>query len=351
MAVAGLVMPLMAVAVMTSCVPTARIVRESSAPRPPDWAGHPPPEGDGRLYFVGLNSGAESLESGQRSAIDDALTKVSGYIGVDIEARSSSYMDEVRQHITEQIRSRTSAKVHGCSIVDWYYEKLTRIGDSAALSKYDVYVLVAYDKNAAAAERRRQAAQNGSLAHSALKLFSQARSATSRGRPWEAARLYAQADGILRTLSEPANFEREEFKDTTELASAVADRARETSEVLHSFVYRVDLSGPPKAAQAFRAALTSVLSKGGYSETENSAALVLRGEVALAPGAILMNSNVYSALGRISVVRAEDQYSLATVEVEAKGLQRDPLQAAVNAADDGGSESGQDLLKALSEIR
>ncbi len=331
-----------------SCATPARITRESSAPVRPAWIAHPP-QGAQEVYFIGLCSGAESLEAGQRTAIDDALAQVSRFIGVKIEVASSSYLDEVRQDITSQIRSHSAAKMRGYSTADWYYEKITRIDKSFSLTKYDVYVLLRYDRGTAEAERRRQAAENSSEASIALKRFEQAQAAAERGQIWRAARLYAQTRKILGGLDASLPLPANAFKNTAELAAAAEDRSLRNLELLHRYAYRVEISAPPGASQAFRAAFMAALSQGGYSTADASPAFIISGRVSLIRGGIALNNQVYSAQGQVSAIRAEDHYEAANIEVMAKGLHRDPLQASINAAEEAGRQSGQDLMTALSE--
>ena len=321
---------------LCACAAPARIVREGSAARKPDWIAHPPQDGE-TAHFVGLSSAAETLEAGQRAAISDALAQAARFIGSAIEAKSSSYLDDVRQDIAQQIQLHAAAKLRGCAMVDWYYERITRVDASFSLTKYDVYVLIRYDRKEADDERRRQARQGQDAEALALRRFDDARAASSRGQNWRAAELYAQAGALLRGVD-----------GAVALSAAVKEAAARVRAALHAYTYDVDVSGPPQAARAFRDGLIGALSKKGYALDERSAALRLGGEVALAKRRALLGQQIYSAEGRIAARRAEGGPAVATVAVQAKGLHADPVSAAVNAAQDAGAQAGEGMGAALS---
>lgn len=350
MSLGRLALALGLVSSLCSCAAAPRVVKESSSARRPDWIARPPQDVQ-QVYFVGLCSGADSLEAGQQAAVQDALSKISHFIGSAVETRSSSYLDEVRQNITQQINSRSAAKVQGYALLDWYYEKLTRVDPAFSLTKYDVYALVRYDRNEAEKERQRQSLKRQSAASLALRRYDAAQTASARGQTWRAAALYTQAASLLRGIDEPMALQGTRYSSTVDLSAAVKEGFDRASAAMRLYVYDVKVAGPPEAAQAFRASLVGALSKGGYALSDRSATLRMCGDISLIKGQVLLDNQVYSVQGQISASQAGSGDAVASVEVQAKGLHANPLDAALNAARDAAAQGGAELSAALSSAR
>ena len=159
-----------------------------------------------------------------------------------------------------------------------------------------------------------------------------------------AAALYAQAASLLRGIDEPD-------PSIAGLGAAVKEGFDRASAASRLYAYDVKVSGPPEAARAFRASLVGALSKGGYALSGQSATIRMRGDISLIKGQILLDNQVYSAQGQISASQADSGDAVVSVEVQAKGLHANPLDAAVNAARDAAAQGGADLSAALSSAR
>lgn len=131
----------------------------------PKWVTKIPSDRE-YLYFVGINTGAQSLEDGKRSAVKQAIAELTEQFEIRSNTRFMERKTELETKVLDEIGSYSeNVRIKGTILKDWHFEK-TRDG------KYDVYVLIQYPKAELEREKTRlqnEAAEKVSLVRKALK--------------------------------------------------------------------------------------------------------------------------------------------------------------------------------------
>lgn len=333
-----------------SCGSPGKIIRQASSPVRPEWVDHPRQDPE-KVFFVGICSGAETLEAGQESAAKDAASKIAQYIGSEVRVESRDLNSQVEQTIVRQITARSSVKLSGFRAEELYYEKISRVEKRFSLDRYDVYVLASYSRKAAQEERSRLEKKDHDSALRALKRYRAAGRSIARRDYWPAVqnclgvlRLIGDLRGEVRT-GDPV------ITDVSVLREHVQERLAQARSGWRRFKPEFEfksVAGNPGGS--FQSSLLGALSKRGFLSDHQAPSLSLSGHVAIVRGEDLAGSSVYSAEGSLSFVRLSDRKTMATVAVQGKGLHDDPSLAALNAASDAGQTAGEELAAALEKL-
>jgi len=123
----------------------------AAAQRIPKWVTKPPQNNESYLYFVGVRSGAATVEEGQRDAIANAVVKLVDYFGIEARRKFEQVRTELTTKITDEFR-HASSRVHLSStyIEDWIFRRSDHDG------MYEVFVLLRYPRDEFEKEKARQ---------------------------------------------------------------------------------------------------------------------------------------------------------------------------------------------------
>lgn len=332
-----------------SCGAPPRIIRQASAPLRPEWINHPPEEKN-KVFFIGICSGADSLESGQDAAAKNAASKIAQYIDSEIQSEYHEHTTEIEQSLMRQISAHSSAQLSEFHTVDWYYEKITRLDKNFSLEKYDVYVLTSYSHEAAQQERDRQEKEKKAKVLSAVERYRETEKAIDQHNYWLAIRTYKK---IIRQVADiNGSFATHDalIGDVFSLRSLTQEKLKEAVTGWRRFNLSLNFIGSPDTEATFRSALLGALSDKGFLIEERAPSLQLSGNVVMVRGGMVLGSRVYSTQGNMSFARLSDRKIIATVTVQGKGLHQEPPQAALNAASEAGKSTGEELAKALEKF-
>jgi len=332
--------------ILPSCAPKPQLIRESSSKIKPVWI-EKPPQPQEFLYFVGLCSSCDSLQAAQESAIKDALSKISQFVGVQVRSLFQEETTELEKHLSRQLRSKSESNLLGVQLVDWYFEKTTRLDRNFSLEKYDVYVLTSYSKGSAWEERERQLKNKKSQSLSALELYGRGKRASLEGKVWLGIRMLKQASKILESVGEDVEFFEGQIKDTNELKSLLQNEIQKTMELLKGFTLSVKVSGLENGALAFNSSFMGALSPFGYVLQKENPSLEIVGEIYLMKGGLVLSNRVYTAEGNVSVQKKGDGKTIASAHVNAKGFHRELNQSALNALEEAGKSAAEALKDQL----
>lgn len=335
-------------AALVACAPTAKVVRTASAASRPEWILKPPQDAQ-TAYFVGICSGAGSISEGQQVAVKDALSKITEFIGVAVEAKYKEHTTEIEQALSQRIETRSSAAIFGFTLADSYIETMTRYDGNSVLTKHDIYVLVSYRRDAAKEERVRQAHEDKTTGHVALDLYIAATTQETRGDMNGAVRAYSEAIRLLDELREPIAFAGDGVGSSQRLEILAHDGLRRAQTALRRVKIDVVFNGPEDAGRTFRSAFLEALSAKGYSPSKGAPTLGIAGRVALLRGERSLGKIVYSAQGIISVIDMHTRQGVASLEVFSRGFHNDPAQAEINAAQAAGEDAGAELADKLTQ--
>ncbi len=115
----------------------------------PYWITKPQLPDDKYVYFVGIKTGAKSLESGRQKAIKDAVRQIVEYIGVRVSVKLVSQKSSLVTKLADEIKLYASADVRGTIIKEMYYEQNRKD------KSYGVYILARYLKDEIEREKKR----------------------------------------------------------------------------------------------------------------------------------------------------------------------------------------------------
>lgn len=101
------------------------------------------------LYFVGIKTGAPTLEEGKRSAVKAAIAELVEYFEVNLQSKYLESTTTLETRILLEIEAVSkSVSIKEAGLKDWQFEKTDK-------GVFDVYVLIQYPRAAFEAEKRR----------------------------------------------------------------------------------------------------------------------------------------------------------------------------------------------------
>ncbi len=115
----------------------------------PYWLKKPPLPDKDYIYFVGIKTGAKSIESGRERATRDAINQIVEYMGIKVSTRFVSKKTKLTTKLIDKISSYSKANIKEALIKEMYYEK-NKDGKT-----YNVYLLIRYPKKEIEEEKRR----------------------------------------------------------------------------------------------------------------------------------------------------------------------------------------------------
>lgn len=254
---------------------------------------------------------------------------------------------ELEKHLSRQLRSRSESNLFGVQLVDWYFEKVTRLDKNFSLEKYDVYVLTSYSKGSAFEERDRQMKMKKSQSLSALELYGRGKKSCSDGKVWLGIKMFKQASKILEELGGGVEFFEGSIQDTNELGSLLQNEIQKTMELLRGYSLSVQVAGAENGALAFNSSFMGALSPSGYVLQKENPSLNIVGEIRLMKGGLVLGNRVYTAQGNVSVEKKGDGKTIASAHVNAKGFHRELNQSALNALEEAGKNAAETLIEQL----
>ena len=329
-----------------SCTPAARIVREASSPTKPGWLEKPMQESE-KLYFVGIDSTADTLEEGQQGAYKDALDKISSYLGIRIESSFSSYISEEERDINQEISSKSSSLVKGAKVEDSYYEKLVRTENNLRTENYDVYVLVSFSKREALKESNRQKKEKKDKVKIAYDSLLKGMAKEKRQSYYDARKFYTQGLKLIADIEDIVGLENGAIKSSKELELKLETALEDINIKLSQVALSVKVKGSSKAKQLFNSSLAAGLYDKGFTVTNKTAAIKIVGNVSVSKGGFVMDNHFYYANGSVSAKRGSDGHVLAVYPLKVKGFHRSPDQAAMKALENAGGEAGNALAEMI----
>lgn len=291
----------------------------------------------------------KDMESGREAALKDAFSKVAGFLGSNVQSVFTEHSTELEQRISQQISSKSNASIRGAEAVDWYYEKVTRVDEKFRMEKYDVYVLMSFQKGEVDQELQRQQKEKSEKIATAYTLYNRGKDAEKRKTYIDAGRFFREALMILEALDEIVVMENSEIKNSAELTQLVKTQLHVVISSARQLAVSIHVKGLEEKGQAFQSSLVSSLSEQGFTVTRNNPAIDIRGEVSVSESSVVMNNRVFYAEGNVSAKRVSDGQVIAVVPVKAKGFHRNPDPAALNALTEGGLEAGKELANMLLE--
>lgn len=331
-----------------SCSTPAQIIREGSSTVKPGWITHPPQQEDS-LYFVGISTGAETLEQGQEAATKNAVAKIAGFLSTRVQSTFEEQTTEIEQNLKQQITAKSTASVLGAHLVDSYHEKLVRIDKKFRLEKYDVYVLINFPKGQIEKELARQQDEKTQKVKTAYAFY-------LKGKDKEKERSYADAKGFYKQALDTQNdledvvvLDQGGIKNSNELSLLVKAGLQNTVSQMRRLALSVNVDGLEKADQAFRSNFAASLERHGFNMAQEDPTIEILGEVSVSKSGFVMNNFVYYAEGSLSAVRKSDRKVIATIPFKTKGFHQSKEQAALNAISEAGTEAGENVAKILLE--
>ena len=137
-------------AIFSFCISISLFFAVSAAAKvKPGWITKPPPPNEKYVYFVGINTSAESIESGKSGAVEDIAKQIVEYIGMKISTKIILQKTELITLLADESRSYSKADIRGAVIEEMYYEK------DKKEKRYEVYVLTRYLKKEIEKEKER----------------------------------------------------------------------------------------------------------------------------------------------------------------------------------------------------
>lgn len=331
---------------LLACSAPTTLVRESSAPVKPAWI-EKPPQGGETLYFVGIRSYADTLEDGQTAAINDAMSKISGFLGIRIESMISDEVTEVTQDFRQQIKSKTKSNIKGASIVDSYYEKVTRIDGDYKIEKYDVFVLVSFSKQEAEREVRRQQTEKENKIRLAYEYYQKGIVNEKAEKYYQAREYFSQALSAANEVDDSIAVDGGDIQNSEDLKHGIQLHLADVSSQLLKVTITLKTNG--SQSQIFESNFSAQLSKSGFIVTGQRAAYKITGNVSLSDGGYVLNNHVSYAEGRVTARRTSDGQVVAVYPFRVKGFHRTKEQSAIDALKEAGTDAGSNLSALLLE--
>lgn len=324
---------------LLGCGTSAKLVRESSAPVRPSWTSTPPPDSREYRYFVGIQTGASTLEEGKDSAVKDASSEIAEFLRIRIRSEYKERTTQDNQDIEQKISALSAAVVSGAKIIDVYYEKTTRSDSSIRAERYDVYVLVGYPKGEVSKEIDRQENERRKLAEKSLNWYRKGMGEEREKRFLDARESFQRSIAVIDSMDEGAPLEGD-FADTGDLRLAAKRKSDEMLRRSRRIAIRCNVQGGAEASQQFAGGFIGTIGQNRFEIGNEDPFYEILGNVQVTEGGIVMGNQVVYAKGSLEVRKIADGRTLSVIPISAKGFHRKRDIASLNAVKEAGSQAG-----------
>ncbi len=328
------------------CGSQSQFLKETSAPVPPSWIAASPADSNDLRYFVGIRTGASTLEEGKDSAVKDASGRIAGFLKSRVSSQFEETTTQLEQNLKQQLSARSNAEVRGARVIDWYYEKVSRVDRAFRVDRYDVYVLVSYPKVEVGREMERQAGEKRAIAGKAHGWYRKGMREEETRRYTEARESYLQVINELDALDEVMLLEGG-FVDTAGLLRAAKAKAADLTRRSRRLAIRYTVRGNEESYRQFNAGFSGAVVSRKIEVGDDDPAYEVTGEVSIREGGVVMGNYVAYASGSLELRRVADGRIVSVVPLQAKGFHRQRGMAALNALKEGGSQAGESVAKAI----
>ena len=326
----------------------AQILKETSAPVKPSWITTAPQDSDKFRYFVGIRTGASTLEEGKDSAYKNALDKIASFLKIRVSSEFEETTTLAEQNVKQKIVAVSSALVSAARLDALYYEKTSRVDRDFRAERYDVYVLVAYPKEEVSRELERQSSDRRSIAQRALEWY-------RKGIKEEKAKKYPEArESYTRVLNELNALDEvtpvgEGFVDSSGLLIAAKGKVADLTRRSRRLAIRCQVRRNEESQRQFVASLTAAIVAEKLDVGNDDPTFEITGEVSITEGGYVMGNHVAYATGFLEIRRASDRRVLSVVPIDVKGFHRIRDTAIKNALKEGGEQAGESVVKVILE--
>ena len=331
------------------------VIKTTSSPQQPSWVLKSAPHGGGDVYFVGAQSGADSLDDGKQAALSKARGQAAEYLGVQITAiqdiMESSNVAE--NHNRDSVKAHAAALIKGAAIEDVYYEKLSRQAGAQSLDRYDVWVLTKLSRADLDAEKARQASEARISLVNAIAWLREGKELESQGALVQALGKYRKAQETSSGVVAATDTGDGQLPNAGRLQQALHDAAA----ALQGKVRRVVIVGSRAAAGALAEALaahgfTTRLSGGDetaglQSARSDGTPWVIVAEEHRTPGGQFQAQVAAQVALDVRALESKSGAVVASLQKQAKEFRRTQEAAGDAAAHQAGLEAGRDLAGQL----
>jgi len=335
------------IVILFNCGTPPQIIYEASSPERPGWIDQPP-KGDEILYFVGICTGARSLEEGRETAAKDALKQIAHYIRSDIKSEFYEYLSTIEQKIMINIKNKSSATVQGATVVDSYYRKMTRIERNFILDKYNCYVLISFSKDQAIREIERQKKERKETVERAYQYYMEGITLETQRQYYQSYKFYQLAQDALKSVNEVVLIEKGEIQNSEQLLLLIQNRLQDLIKKIHSVSIKINSESSEKGIVRFKSSFRSTLTKEGFVVSTDPFFLI-DGIVYLIPSGVVMNNFVYYAEGSVSAKRKDTNMVITTFPFKVKSFHRSMEKSVLNAFHMAGEEAGKGIVQMILE--
>ncbi len=189
----------------------------SSQKRKPNWLTKPPSPDSQFLYFVGVKTGAETLEEGKESAIKNSIGEIVDYFGIKAKTRYEEEKNALSSKIMDQIIAKGEARISGVGIEEMYYEQWEESGYHI----YDVFILLRYPRAEIEKEKMRLEAEKNRKRNEAEEIFNLAKGLKEKGEIASALENYSQALKSLKEIEGAETMYRKILNEATQMLGKI----------------------------------------------------------------------------------------------------------------------------------
>ncbi|HLD29206.1 MAG TPA: hypothetical protein VJC03_02605, partial [bacterium] len=118
----------------------------------PYWVSKLPAEKD-NLYFLGVKTGAASLEEGKNEAFRDGLSRIVEYVGVELKSEFHELRTQNFASVFSSLDAKASGKIEDACMKEIYTEKNEE--KDGVEQRFNVFVLLSYPVRKMEEERAR----------------------------------------------------------------------------------------------------------------------------------------------------------------------------------------------------
>jgi hypothetical protein len=331
----------------TSFAKTTEALIEPSSKTRPDWINKSP-QNDTQMFFMGMKSQADTLEDGQNAAINDAYNKISNFIGVKIESSLLDIQSDYDQKTQQKISSKTASLLEGATVVETYYEKITRVySKKLKIVKYDVYVLLSISKDRINKEHERQQNSKSEKAKIALSYYMKGRQEENSKKFSEAYKNYRTSRDYLSGSEEIIILNDPKVKNNQELLTIANESISRIEQIFHRISYSIIVNCSKDCMDKFSATLNNTITKNGFLLTNISPYYKLSGNLKIYENSYIMNNYCYYAEGSVALLRTEDNVIISEFVVKSKGFAMTQTAAVIEAASEAGKELGDKIIQSF----
>ena len=332
-----------------TCGTPPQIIYESSSPKKPEWIDNPP-EAQKTLYFVGIKTGASSLEEGREAAAKHALNQIANYIRSEIKSEFQEYLAEFQQRVEHEIilniRSKSRATIQGATVIDSYYQKMTRIENNFTLEKFNCYVLMSFSKDKALQEIERQEKEQKAKVERAYQYYIDGISLEKQKKYYQSCAYYRQALNTLKDIKEVVVLDKTEAQSSEQLLLHVKNSLQNITTKIHSVTIKIHINNFDEGYERFTSSFESAVNEKGFV-LSGEPHFLISGNVGVTKSGIVMNNYVYYAEGSVSAQLISEQQTIATFPFKVKSFHRNQKQSALDALHYAGIKAGKGLVKMI----